>query len=1018
VTPSGQKYKVKLTSGRILGPLDLERVHLLIQKNQIIGTEMARPYPDGDWQDINRISEIAALLISHAGGTPHKNDPADLVLDSYEMAGTPTQMLPGTAGQEGLSIPELKTLGEAGGDATAARALNPALEELGGDRTVVAERSDASSMGDDNEGERTEMVTIEPQPRAPSKPETPESNEAEDALGISLDMEAVKPRNVSAEKTVMLQRPTKGGEAGGARSLKQSKGKQFIRATIVAIALGLVGYEFLMLDEQPQTKKAVAELVRPKQPTPAPNPDPQKSEATYLEAVPFYLEDTAAGYIAAVSKLQLSASYQIENVKALAMLASSYLNLIDSSNKDENYFSVIYSLIEKSRARGPDLAETVISDVEFFITVNKPEVAQDRIVNYTRTHQNFAKELFYYLALTFLQRGDAHTAARYISQIADQKAFSPKVFYLRGVIAEKLGDNAQALGEYEKAIVMNRRHAKSRLAIARLQHSAGNLKLAADHLDFLVANANLLGPRDLALAYHLHGLLSQLFKRWDIALSDAERAVALDKGNHEYVLELYSLRAKAGDTIQALRKEARMYFYLGEGQRLRRQGKYQEALNNFLLARQSSEKSIVPLIAIGDLFAHQNDLSNARTYYAKAAAIAKNDIEVWSKYIDILIQSYEWEEAQAAMDKFRKMPVSQSAIDKAAADIYAKQGNLEAALGLYRKAMTRDRIDSDVYLAYAETLVATKTRQGFDQAPFFYALALRFDPLNFKALIGTAKCIAATESIDRAINMLRDELQKSNSAHPELLAAIAEFQMQKGDWDQAQQNVSQAIASNSEYAYSWLLQARIYLNRESSDKTAMAQALDAFKAYSDRNSADPTGYLERYRIYTQRAEFELAREELNRVQMVYPKYPNLRYYSGALYAVMKNHKEAISEFRAELKNNPNSVTTLIALGKELVEAGDAQKALEPLAKAMQLAARSAEPKAIAGYANYLLKNYGGAIALFHAAIALDPANPLIHKRLGMAYEASGDSTSAATAYRKYIQMEPDAPDRDLYEKYR
>ena len=33
------------------------------------------------------------------------------------------------------------------------------------------------------------------------------------------------------------------------------------------------------------------------------------------------------------------------------MLASSYINLIDSSNKDENYFSVISKLIEMSRAK-------------------------------------------------------------------------------------------------------------------------------------------------------------------------------------------------------------------------------------------------------------------------------------------------------------------------------------------------------------------------------------------------------------------------------------------------------------------------------------------------------------------------------------------------------------------------------------------------------------------------------------------------------------------------------------------
>jgi Tfp pilus assembly protein PilF len=57
---------------------------------------------------------------------------------------------------------------------------------------------------------------------------------------------------------------------------------------------------------------------------------------------------------------------------------------------------------------------------------------------------------------------------------------------------------------------------------------------------------------------------------------------------------------------------------------------------------------------IGDMFVQLNDLLNARMNYQKAAAMAPNSIEVWAKYISVLIQSYEWDEAQKAMDKFRE----------------------------------------------------------------------------------------------------------------------------------------------------------------------------------------------------------------------------------------------------------------------------------------------------------------------------------------------------------------------------
>src|SRR5690606_12449615 len=100
------------------------------------------------------------------------------------------------------------------------------------------------------------------------------------------------------------------------------------------------------------------------------------------------------------------------------------------------------------------------------------------------------------------------------------------------------------------------------------------------------------------------------------------------------------------------------------GEKYLKGGNYQEALTQFLEARQQNNKSPIPLVKIGDMFRRLNDLGNARLNYKLAAERASNNIDIWSKYIDVLIESYEWEEAQRAMDKFRKLPVNQSAIDK------------------------------------------------------------------------------------------------------------------------------------------------------------------------------------------------------------------------------------------------------------------------------------------------------------------------------------------------------------------
>src|SRR5207248_3312884 len=129
--------------------------------------------------------------------------------------------------------------------------------------------------------------------------------------------------------------------------------------------------------------------------------------------------------------------------------------------------------------------------------------------------------------------------------------------------------------------------------------------------------------------------------------------------------------ARAGDSNKWIRKDARMYFFLGEGEKQLRLGKTQEALTQFLQARQANLDSPIPLVKIGDMFRNLHDLGNATVNYKMAAERAPNAIEIWSKYMDVLIQSFEWDEAEKAMDRFRKLPVNQSAIDKAAGDMYA-----------------------------------------------------------------------------------------------------------------------------------------------------------------------------------------------------------------------------------------------------------------------------------------------------------------------------------------------------------
>ncbi len=636
----GRRYKVRLQTGRVLGPLDLGRIRKLILKNQIIGNEQAREDPLGEWMDINLHPEISELLLARIEGRLTKDsDPPRSVSGYQPLMGhvdprvqmAPTVVLvpesppPLPTPQEStfLASPTiaLATQFETAVLPTAGTVQPPPREveieifghdslitglELRPDNPRSTRKSEEafdhlpppplkSDLDDDPQGEeRTRLAPasesgLEPEKTSVSQEgDDPERTEFQKVEGTATRLvmsnkekalefleenrhpapvqklapidyglarnlpgfEMPAGRDVANEKTVVFQRsrfsPNITRISGSPGGKKQ---KNTARNILVAVLAMFAAHEALFGDGDTAKNQAVrAEPIRPRLPrivSDIPS-DPVKSQETFKVGMKFYEVDTVVGYKKAADQFLLSATQDINNVKSLAMLASSYLNLIDSSNKDENYFAVISKLIEMSRAKSLDLPETVISDVEFYITANRAEAAKQRIVEYTKNNKNFEPVMFYYIASVFAARGDYPSANRYIMLYPEKLYKSPRIYHFRGLMAEKYGDDDAALKEYLKAIQLYPNHAKSMLKIAELYNRHARLKDASQQLKFLSEHPYLLPPKDLARAYYLIALSQELVQKWDHALGYMERAVRLVGQPRLLVRALYSASPSGG----------------------------------------------------------------------------------------------------------------------------------------------------------------------------------------------------------------------------------------------------------------------------------------------------------------------------------------------------------------------------------------------------------------------------------------------------------------------------------------
>lgn len=997
----GPFYKVKLDGGRILGPIDLDRIRQLIGNGQIKGKETARRYPEGDWVDINAIGEIADLFIQKVSGSDFSQPDPSSGEAKTTLIAAPTQILPTASVEQ-----EDKTTVLSASDLAAA-AMPPGPPE-------------ATATAADEESERTRVVTRE-EPNADTSSKSDfQQDDGKTQVHIPPDPGASGP-NIANEKTVVLDRSKLSQETsttltqpGGSAGKIALNRKNVIRGIAALIAVGLAVQEVFFPEDENQGKVRAVGWIKPQLPISASTgTDPQRSMALFQKAIPFYQLDTVGGYQGAAALLLESISYDMQNAKAIALLASSYINLFDSSVRDENALVVISKLLERARTLAPSYLETVVADVEFFVASNRFEAAQNRIVEYTKNKESPEPILFFYLGYVLASRGDFAAASRQLSQIPDARANTPRILYLRGLTAERLGEIDVALVHFQKVLKISSNHARSRLRIATLLAKRGQLKDAGPFLDSLVNETGTLPPRERAIAFYLHAQLNSLFQKWNYALADAERAVRLDPENHDYLLEMYSLRAKLGGASPEFQKEAKMYVYLSEGEKLSKEKKTQEALTEFLKARQANLASAIPLIRIGDMFFSKKDMVNAKLNYTQALERQPANYDIAAKVIETLTLTYEWDEAEKTLARYRSSQMNPSQLDRLEGDLFTAQGKIPEAAALYKKALSRESIDSEVYVAFADSL---STLRQFHAAPFYYTLALRFDPQNSQALIGLAKCLASSESIDRGVEVLQEELQKSGTPNPELLSALAEFHVQKGDLQIAQQYVEQAKGLSPDASGPYRIQALIYLAKDP-EKVAIPKALLAYKLYQDRSLSDPVSYIERYKLFLKKGDLKLAEEELNRLVAIYPKYPNAHLFKGQLAASYGNLKLAVTEFDRELEVYPNSAQTLLAMGRAKIGLNMAGEGLRFINQAMALQPKDPEAKIAAGWGNYLIKNFAGAAALFEAAAALDPGNSDIFRRMGMAYREMGNREQARKAFRKYLELEPDAPDRAEFQRY-
>ncbi len=157
------------------------------------------------------------------------------------------------------------------------------------------------------------------------------------------------------------------------------------------------------------------------------------------------------------------------------------------------------------------------------------------------------------------------------------------------------------------------------------------------------------------------------------------------------------------------------------------------------------------------------------------------------------------------------------------------------------------------------------------------------------------------------------------------------------------------------------------------------------------------------------AEIAAAEATALRAQALDPKYPGVRFAVGFLRRIQMRFDEAIVEFMAVLRDNPNHVGAHSELGWALAFTGRDREAIDHFTEAIRRSPR--DPFLFLGYfgigyVRYEMRDYEAALTALREAIALNPHFSWVHLIVTASQWALGRETEARDALAAYFRTNP------------
>lgn len=725
----------------------------------------------------------------------------------------------------------------------------------------------------------------------------------------------------------------------------------------------------------------------------------EKQKEKLRIAVSSFQKDSFSDYLRAENILVSLLESEPSNPDAWALLCLTYRELWEFSQQDADDMRAVTQAVQQAVGYDPAGANGATCRAAQALIRGQYENA-DSIAQSILAEQPMSAVFYEIKGILLGDQKNYESAIAYLQKTQSLWNAWLKPFFMEGVYRKRMGDPTSAAKLFRSVLNVNPKHAEAKVYLGILelfdfQHPEQALDLISGGLqeDKVSREAAIAGYSALAAYY-------QRTDKKTRALEFAKKAFQLDPSN----VDMRDLIVQIGgqSELSSLQTQEEELFALGE--QYMKTGNYLAAQAEFKAVYELNTKNAQAALKASQSLWRIHQSLEAIEWAKKAIVADPKFIEAYYEISDYYSQRYDFKIAANFLSQATRQAPNHYLVYRGLAQVEYRRNNFKGAIPQAQKAIKL--YDTDI----VSHLILSKSYLGlleYDKAYQFAARALELENRNFDVQETYALVLARAQSVRAAEEYLKNLIETYPSVAPYRFS-LGKIYFNDQKYEFAAQTLEGVIQLEPENVEALLLLGNSY--------RAVNNTIKALKAYLQAGGLDPSNADAIFSIGQMYAESDRtalqAIQYFQKVIRVNPHYPRAYYYMGRAALKMGDSKKAIEYGNQEKRMNPNIPDAYLLVAEAYMDEGSYTAATQELRQAIKAQPNDPSMYILAARAYRLAGQLSVAESMIRVASTKESGNPEVYKEQGAIFEKKGQMDEAASAYDRYLQLKPNAADRD------